>query len=66
MTENRFTKQYIDLAQERLKGKVLFATDDYFAAKENLIKSGRGIFIENKFTGPVDAENRCAPDEHLE
>jgi len=39
-----------DLAAERLGGKVLFATDDFFAEKENLIKPGRGIFIEDKYT----------------
>lgn len=39
-----------DLAAERLGGKVLFATDDFFAEKENLIKPGRGIFIADKFT----------------
>jgi len=33
-----------------LGGKVLFATDDFFAEKENLIKPGRGIFIPDKYT----------------
>jgi allantoicase len=44
-----FTK-LIDLAAERLGGKVVFATDDFFAEKENLIKPGRGIFITDKYT----------------
>lgn len=39
-----------DLAAERLGGKVLFATDDFFAEKENLIKPGRGVFIADKYT----------------
>ena len=39
-----------DLAAEKLGGKVLYATDDFFAGKENLIKSGRGIFITDKYT----------------
>ena len=39
-----------DLAAERLGGKVLFATDDFFAEKENLIKPTRGIFITDKYT----------------
>ena len=39
-----------DLAAEKLGGKVLFATDDFFAEKENLIKAGRGIFITDKYT----------------
>src|SRR5688572_13550171 len=40
----------IDLASEKLGGKVLYATDDFFAEKENLIKEGRGIFIPGKYT----------------
>lgn len=44
-----FTK-LTDLAAERLGGKVLYATDDFFAEKENLIKAGRGIFIPDKYT----------------
>jgi len=44
-----FTK-LTDLAAERLGGKVLYATDDFFAEKENLIKPGRGIFIADKYT----------------
>jgi allantoicase len=39
-----------DLAAERLGGKVLFSTDDFFAEKENLLKPGRGIFIKDKYT----------------
>lgn len=42
--------QLTDLAAERLGGKVLYATDDFFAEKENLIKPGRGIFINDKYT----------------
>ncbi len=42
--------KYIDLASEKIGGKVLYATDDFFAEKENLIKDGRGIFIEDKYT----------------
>lgn len=44
-----FTK-LTDLAAERLGGKVLYATDDFFAEKENLVKPGRGIFIADKYT----------------
>ncbi|MBC7885494.1 MAG: allantoicase [Saprospiraceae bacterium] len=39
-----------DIASERLGGKVLYATDDFFAEKENLLKPGRGIFIADKYT----------------
>jgi allantoicase len=48
-TAPEFT-QLTDVAAERLGGKVLYATDDFFAEKENLIKSGRGIFITDKYT----------------
>jgi allantoicase len=39
-----------DLAAERLGGKVISCSDDFFAEKENLIKPGRGIFIADKYT----------------
>ncbi|MCF6129981.1 allantoicase [Flavobacterium sp. AS60] len=39
-----------DLAAARLGGKVLYATDDFFAEKENLILPTRGIFIHDKYT----------------
>jgi len=39
-----------DLAAERLGGKTLLCSDDFFAEKENLIKPGRGIFIPDKYT----------------
>lgn len=39
-----------DLAAERVGGKVLYANDEFFAEKENLIKPGRGIFIADKYT----------------
>ena len=42
--------QLTDLAAERLGGKVIYATDDFFAEKENLIKPTRGIFITGKYT----------------
>ena len=42
--------QLTDLAAERLGGKVVYATDDFFAEKENLIAPSRGIFITDKYT----------------
>jgi allantoicase len=39
-----------DLAAERLGGKALLCSDDFFAEKENLLKPGRGIFIQDKYT----------------
>lgn len=41
---------FIDLAAEKFGGKVLSASDDFFAEKENLIKPGRGVFIIDKYT----------------
>ena len=40
----------IDLASEKLGGAVLFANDDFFAPKENLLKSAAPIWIEGKYT----------------
>ncbi len=40
----------IDLASEKIGGKALICSDDFFAEKENLLKSGRGIFIADKYT----------------
>lgn len=49
MSTNTFNN-LIDLAAERLGGKALCCTDDFFAEKENLLKPGRGIFITDKYT----------------
>ena len=40
----------IDLASESLSSKVIEATDDFFASKDNLIKSTPPIFIPDKYT----------------
>ena len=40
----------IDLAAERLGGSVLWATDDFFAEKENLLKPAEAVFIDGKYT----------------
>src|SRR2546421_9611912 len=40
----------IDLTSERLGGAVLFANDDFFAPKENLLKPSAPVFIEGKYT----------------
>jgi allantoicase len=42
--------ELIDLASERLGGTVLVANDEFFAPKENLLKSSTPIFIEGKYT----------------
>ena len=43
-------KELIDLASERLGGSVLYANDDFFAEKENLIKPGPAIWKEHEYT----------------
>jgi allantoicase len=40
----------VDLAAERLGGRVIAANDEFFAPKENLLKVSKPIFIEGKFT----------------
>lgn len=40
----------VDLAAESLGGRALACSDDFFAGMENLIKPGRGVFIEDKYT----------------
>lgn len=50
MSESPNFTKLTDLAAERLGGKALWCTDDFFAEKENLLKPGRGIFIADKYT----------------
>ncbi len=42
--------QLADLAAERLGGRVIAANDDFFAPKENLLKEGKPVFMEGKYT----------------
>jgi allantoicase len=42
--------EYIDLAAERLGGRVLAANDDFFAPKENLLKASAPVWIPDKYT----------------
>jgi allantoicase len=39
-----------ELASARVGGKAIAANDEFFAAKDNLLKAGRGVFIPGKFT----------------
>jgi allantoicase len=53
MAEEKTVPSFInltDLAAERLGGKAISCSDDFFAEKENLLKPGRGIFIPDKYT----------------
>lgn len=40
----------LDLASASLGGRVLGASDEFFASASNLISPGRGVFVEGKFT----------------
>ena len=42
--------EYIDLAAERLGGRVLAANDEFFAPKDNLIKAAEPVWIADKYT----------------
>jgi allantoicase len=48
--ESHLKTHYVDLASERVGGETLSCSDDFFAEMENLLKAGRGVFIDNKFT----------------
>ena len=40
----------IDLASERLGGSVLYANDDFFAEKENLLRPSKPVWKEHEYT----------------
>ncbi len=40
----------IDLAAARLGGRAVIANDEFFASRHNLLKPGRGVFIEGRYT----------------
>jgi len=42
--------ELIDLASERLGGAVLFANDEFFAPKENLLKPTTPVFLDGEYT----------------
>jgi allantoicase len=42
--------ELVDLVSERLGGRVLAANDDFFAPKENLLKSAAPVFVADKYT----------------
>ena len=43
-------RELVDLASERLGGAAVAANDEFFAAKENLLKAGRPAFREGEYT----------------
>lgn len=48
--EKKLKTEFVDLVSDRVGGEALSCSDDFFAEMENLIKPGRGIFIDDKFT----------------
>jgi allantoicase len=42
--------ELVDLASERLGGAALYANDDFFAPKENLLKQSTPVFLEGEYT----------------
>ncbi|MEP1384141.1 MAG: allantoicase [Paraglaciecola sp.] len=48
--EMKLKTHFVDLVSERVGGETLACSDDFFAEMENLLKSGRGIFIDDKYT----------------
>jgi allantoicase len=43
-------RDYIDLASERLGASVRYATDDFFAEKENLLEPHKAVWKEHEYT----------------
>jgi allantoicase len=43
-------RDFLDLASERLGGSVLYANDDFFAEKENLLKPAKAVWKEHEYT----------------
>ena len=41
-------RDLVDLAGERLGGNVLYANDDFFAEKENLIRPSKPVWKEHE------------------
>jgi allantoicase len=43
-------RELLDLASERLGGSVIYANDDFFAEKENLLKPSQAVWKEHEYT----------------
>jgi len=50
MSEDAAFRDLVDLAGARLGGSVLYATDDFFAPKENLLKPDKPVWKEHEYT----------------
>ncbi len=50
MTRMSDFRDLVDLASNRLGGSVLYANDDFFAEKENLIRTSKPVWKEHEYT----------------
>ena len=50
MTPMADFRELADLAGERIGGSVLYANDDFFAEKENLIRAAKAVWKEHQYT----------------
>ncbi|MDG1694319.1 MAG: allantoicase [Porticoccaceae bacterium] len=46
---DKYSSKYIDLASERVGGRAIGCSDEWFANCSNLVKPGRGVFKEGYF-----------------
>ena len=49
MSASEFSN-YLNLAAEKLGARAVACSDDFFASMHNLVKPGRGVYIEGKYT----------------
>jgi len=47
--DDRFASRYIDLLSERVGGRAIACSDQWFAECDNLVKPGRGVFKQGLF-----------------
>lgn len=47
--EGEYQTKYVDLLSERIGGRAIECSDDWFAGCENLVKPGRGVFEKGVF-----------------
>ncbi|MGH7558485.1 MAG: allantoicase [Gemmatimonadota bacterium] len=50
LAAERQFQRYPDLVAERLGGRALWASDEFFAPKENLLREGRAVFHPDRYT----------------
>ena len=49
VTDDRYSSKYIDLVSERVGGRAIACSDEWFAECDNLVKPGRGVFKQGHF-----------------